>query len=38
MKGKLTFIENYILGRPLGPVGLMRGNVAGSFMHLIDAA
>ena len=25
-------------GRPLGPVGLMRGRVAGSFMHLIDAA
>ena len=25
-------------GRPLGPAGLVRGNVAGSFMHLIDAA
>ena len=26
------------LGRPLGPTGLARGRVAGSFMHLIDAA
>ena len=26
------------LGRPLGPAGLVRGRVAGSFMHLIDAA
>ncbi len=25
-------------GRPLGPAGLVRGRVAGSFMHLIDAA
>ena len=25
-------------GRPLGPAGLVRGRVSGSFMHLIDAA
>ena len=25
-------------GRPLGPAGLRRGRVSGSFMHLIDAA
>ena len=26
------------LGRPLGPTGLVRGRVAGSFMHLVDTA
>ncbi|MCM2293583.1 cobyrinate a,c-diamide synthase [Allorhizobium sp. BGMRC 0089] len=26
------------LGQPLGPVGLKRGRVAGSYMHLIDLA
>ncbi len=36
--GEALFETADAQGRPLGPAGLRRGNVAGSFMHLIDAA
>ena len=36
--GEALFEAADALGRPLGPAGLARGRVAGSFMHLIDAA
>jgi cobyrinic acid a,c-diamide synthase len=36
--GEPLFEASDALGRPLGPAGLRRGRVAGSFMHLIDAA
>ena len=36
--GEALFEAADTLGRPLGPAGLVRGRVAGSFMHLIDAA
>ena len=36
--GEPLFETADALGRPLGPAGLRRGRVAGSFMHLIDAA
>ena len=36
--GEALFEAADARGRPLGPAGLVRGNVAGSFMHLIDAA
>ena len=36
--GEPLFEAADTLGRPLGPAGLARGRVTGSFMHLIDAA
>ena len=36
--GEALFEAADAQGRPLGPVGLRRGRVAGSFMHLIDGA
>ena len=36
--GEALFEAADALGRPLGPAGLRRGRVAGSFMHLIDSA
>lgn len=36
--GEALFEAADAQGRPLGPAGLRRGRVAGSFMHLIDGA
>ncbi len=36
--GEALFETADAQGRPLGPAGLRRGRVAGSFMHLIDGA
>ena len=36
--GEALFEASDARGRPLGSAGLRRGRVAGSFMHLIDAA